>query len=139
MQKKIKIWIKRYLPAEISSIVLGFVITLLSYHFTQNKLLSAYIGTIADNLGYYGFLFLRDFKQKKNRNFFKILKNIYLEFGIAEFFDSLFIRAFSIYFFSNLISPYGVGVIIGKICADIIFYMQIIFVYEMMHKRKKQS
>jgi len=67
------------------------------------------MGTIGDNLGYYGFIFVRDIiqsrkPQKQNcqynlKSFIKNIRNIVIEFGPAEIIDSLLIRPACMYFF----------------------------------------
>lgn len=123
MHIQIKNNLKRFLPAEFISLILAYLFSISIYHFTENKIIAAYGGSIGDCLGYYGFLFYKE--QPQHKNIFKAFKKMSFEFAPAEIFDALFIRPFCLYFFPNLGFGYSRGIILGKFCADILFYTQI--------------
>ena len=56
MKNKAKEWIKRYLPAEIISIVVTLLSSVLTYRLTKNNLTTALVGTF----GYFGTILLID-------------------------------------------------------------------------------
>lgn len=142
MKKKIKEWLERYVPAEIFATIGALAGSWLVFLLTGNRILSAYTGTISENIGFYGFFFIRehihDFNHSRRNNrkhgavgFLRTMRNLLLEFGLSEFLDSLFVRPFCMYIFPVLISNYVLGILIGKIVADIIFYIPTIIAYEL--------
>jgi hypothetical protein len=148
MRQKIREWLKRYIPAEIAAIIMGISFSLLTYAITNNRIATAYAGSISDSIGYYSVISLRDIAEskkhhkKKNKkygysSFMKNIRNIVLEFGFSEFFDSLVIRPFMMYIFPLLLGNMIFGVLAGKIIADIIFYIPTIIAYELRKKHMK--
>ncbi|MBU1704265.1 MAG: phage holin family protein, partial [Nanoarchaeota archaeon] len=71
MKKKLKEWLKRYLPAEISGTITAMIAAIITYLLTNNRIISAYAGTMGENIGYYGVIFVRehliDYKQSRNQ------------------------------------------------------------------------
>ncbi len=111
MKKRIKIWIRRYGPAEIiavfGALIGGTVINILSH----NALLTALGGTLS-----------------------KLVRNLLLEFGPAEYLDSFVIRPFYMYIFPKIFNNLVLGLIIGKFAADITFYIPTIISFELKNK-----
>lgn len=146
MKSKLKEWLKRYLPANLISLILTVVSFKLTFIFTNNLILASFVGAIiGDNIGYYGTIVVRDLiadhKLHKDLNlkytyksFLKIVRNLILEFGFSEILDSYLIRPVILYFCSILINNQTFGLIIGKYLADFIFYIPTIFAYELRKK-----
>lgn len=146
VKNKVKEWIKRYLPAEIISIILTLISSLLTYKLTKNNLTTALVGTWVGNIGYFGTILLSDiFKTKraftpKNKSYtFKTfglnVRALFVEFGIAEFFDTLFVRPTLMYYLPIWVNDISLGVIIAKFAADITFYVPAIIAYELSKKK----
>ncbi len=149
MHKKIKAWIKRYLRAEIAGTISAIFFATLVFSFTKNEILAAYAGTWGENLGFYGVMITRNInaskKHHKNKNkhysFFSLLvdiRNIILEFGPSEILDTFIIRPLMMYIFPKLIGDRYIGILLGKIAADIIFYIPTIISYELQQNYKKR-
>ena len=145
MKKKFKEWLRRYIPAEICATIGALGGAFLVYILTHNGILAAYAGTISENVGFYVCMALREVQisrkhHKKNnkkygiKSFLKNLRNLLLEFGPAEFFDSLFVRPFCMYTFPLILGNFGLGIFAGKIIADVIFYIPTIIAYELKKK-----
>jgi hypothetical protein len=142
MRKKINGWFKRYFPAEIFATITALIGAGLIFFFTKNRILSAYVGTIGENIGYYGFICIREHmtdlkkpkKKQGTRGFFNTIRNLIVEFGFSEFLDSLVVRPFFMYFIPLIIGPFSVGIFIAKIVADVIFYIPTIIAYEFRKK-----
>ena len=148
MNSKIKEWIKRYLPAEIVATFTAILISTIVYLLTKNPIITALAGTWGENLGYYGFLSIREVVQSKKQHkldnkrygvlsFFKNIRNLVLEFGFSEILDSFLIRPFAMYTFLLLVGNPQLGIFLGKISADIIFYIPTIIAYELRKKHLK--
>ncbi len=135
MRTRIQEWLLRYGPAEILGLITTLIVGLVTYKISENVLLASFLGSIGENIGYYGFIIGREFKKNPGK-FIQNTKNILLEFGIAEAFDSVLIRPFFLYVGARQFSDLTVGFTIGKISADIFFYIITISIYEI---RKKLS
>jgi uncharacterized YccA/Bax inhibitor family protein len=146
MKQKTIEWIKRYLPAEIISIVVTLISSVLTYKLTKSNLTTALVGTWVGNIGYFGTILLTDiFKTNralalKNKSYtFKTfglnIRALFVEFGVAEFFDSLFVRPTLMYYIPIWVNDISMGVIIAKFAADITFYVPAIIAYELSKKK----
>jgi len=58
MKEKIKEWLKRYVSTEIFAIIGAFLGAGLIFLLTRNRILSAYMGVVGENTGYYGFILI---------------------------------------------------------------------------------
>lgn len=67
-------------------------------------------------------------------SFGKSIRSIFLEFGLAETVDSLFVRPATMFFTVSNIDNLQLGVFTGKIIADAIFYIPTIISYELQKK-----
>ena len=99
-------------------------------------------------LNLYGFLSTNEIltsrkkhkKDNKKYNFVSFLKNIrnlILEFGVSEVLDSFLVRPFTMYIFPLLIGNLQLGILVGKLAADVIFYIPTIIAYELRKKHLK--
>ncbi len=145
---KWKKWLKRYLPANIFSTILTVLIALLVFESTGNRIAAAFIASIADFFTYYGFILISDIlatrkslrAKRKNYTFVhfaKNVRNLILEFTVAELLDTLLIRPFFLYWCPLVIGNVTIGLIIGKYLSDIIFYIPTIIAYELRKKHVK--
>lgn len=150
MKKKVKEWIKRYLPAEIAWTITTLVSAVIALRITWDPIISAFAWSVWENVWYYWFVLIRehlqDVKHSKKKEekhwlkgFMKTIKNLLIEFGIGEFFDSLFVRPFCLYVFPILVGEFSLGIIIWKVVADIVFYIPSIISYELRKKYLKKK
>src|SRR5882762_10258669 len=146
MRIKLKIWLKRYLPAEIFGIIGALVGGTTINIFFHDATLTALAGTWGENIGYYGTIVFKDLKKQKeihNKITFSILiktvRNLFLEFGPGEYFDSLIIRPFAMYLFPKLLHNLALGFVVGKLAADITFYFPTIISYELKNRFFKEE
>jgi hypothetical protein len=109
-------------------------------------LTTAYLITFAEYFAFYGvILFITSQKLcKANRVLEKktplgevvlLIRNLLLEFGYPAILDFFFIRPFCMYWMPILTGNYLIGILLGKIIADSIFYGLAIVNYELI-KRK---
>ncbi len=141
MKAKIKVWLTRYIPAEIFAVI-GVIIggTVVNAVF-HNSILIALGATWGENIGYYGTIILRDLKRLKEKHkkitkliVIKLIRNLLLEFGPSEYFDSFIVRPFAMYIFPLILHNLYLGLIVGKFAADITFYIPTIISYELRNK-----
>jgi len=95
-------------------------------------------------LGYYGKIIYEEVKIRKKHDqkisfmgVLKIIRNMILEFGTGEYLDSFVIRPTAMYFFPKLVGNMILGLFLGKIAADITFYIPTIIAYELKKKYLK--
>jgi uncharacterized membrane protein YeiH len=146
MKHKINEWLKRYLPAEIISMILTVVSAELAFGYTENKLTTALVATVIGNTAYFGCILLTDMLATRKHCllnqqtytlhvFFKNIRALGVEFGIAEVFDTLLIRPFLMYYLPILLNSLPWGTFLAKVTADITFYIPAIISYELSKKR----
>lgn len=132
MKGKLKVWFWRYLPAEVVGTLCAVVFPVFISSFSKNILVIALAGTWGENIGFYGTMVAREFIH--TRTFTKSVRNIFLEFGVAEAADSFFIRPACMYFMLSLFSSLPLGILVGKVAADLIFYIPAIISFELRKK-----
>lgn len=138
---KVVEWLYRYGPAEMIGTTTAYIGFFSIQKLTDNDIAAAYAGTMGENIGYYGTMIVREIthdlkaakKEGRKYGLFEVMKTaskLFIEFGPAEVLDSLIIRPASMGFGSKLLGK-GVGVLVGKVAADISFYIPTIFSYEL--------
>ena len=148
MHPKIKEWLKRYLPAELLSVLATLAGGWLAFAFTGNQLAMALTATWAGNVAYFGLIIAADIRRTNRqckaqaisysgRHFLQNLKALLIEFGVAEIADSFFIRPALLYYLPILTGNLTSGLILAKLVADVTFYVPAIIGYE-LSKRKLQ-
>jgi hypothetical protein len=150
MKLKVREWIKRYLPAEILSIITTLISAALAYKLTGNQITTALAGTWGGNISYFGYILLSDVIQTvktcrvveapyTGKTFLKNLRALALEFGVAEVTDSFFIRPMLMYYLPILVDNLSLGILLAKFAADVTFYVPAIVSYELSKKYLKKS
>jgi len=148
MKTKIRDWSKRYIPAEIICTTTALVVSYLTFSLTGNYIATAYAGAISEGISYYSYIIARDInhsvKKRRTKNkkytfkhFMKNIRNLIIEFGFSEFIDTAFVRPFLMYIFPIIFNNLPLGIFLGKIGADIIFYVPTIIAYELRKKHLK--
>ena len=141
VKKKITEWIKRYGFAEFIGLIFALVLSNISMLIFRNIIISGFVGTWSDNLGFYGTIIYKDIKQRRKLNkkhtkkdLLIQIRNLVIEFGLAEYLDTFLIRPFYLIFFPSIISNYSLAIIIGTILADITYFIPTIISYEFRKK-----
>jgi hypothetical protein len=134
-------WLERYGVAEVAGLCTAVAGSFAARAFTGSEIAAAYGGAIGENLGYYGVIVGREVVRDRRVAFAlgrgyglagtgRTARNLALEFGIAEALDSTVLRplamALGIRFFGR-----GLGIIVGKLAADLTFYVPVIGAYEL--------
>ncbi len=139
--EKVKEQVQRYGLAELIGTAAAYGGFFLTKELSEdNVILSAYVASIAEGVGFYGTMIKREIKNDRNvareagekYNLVSALKTagkLVSEFGPAEALDSLVTRPVAIGGGSELLGD-EIGVGAGKIAADIIFYLVAISSYE---------
>jgi hypothetical protein len=151
IKAKIKGWVKRFLPAEVAGTIVAVLVSTFTHYYTKNAVIAAYAGSVCETIAFYATIIIHDARiATKNlkeegktlsfRSFVYLLRNILLDFGVAELMDSLLLRPFCMYIFPIWLKNYPLGILAGKIASDIVFYLPVIISYELriwISERKK--
>jgi hypothetical protein len=130
-------WARRYLPAEL----LGTAATLLGAGAAlvvwQSAAAGAVAGTWAEGLVFYGVIVARDLQARGRPSpsaALAALRDLLLEFGPAELLDCTIIRPTALYAGLALAPSPAIGLLVGKLVADMVFYLPTIASYELMRR-----
>ena len=140
-----KEWFDRYKYAEIAATSAALASSQFSRIF--DGLTTAYLITFAEYFAFYGVILFMAYrkmvtanrlldKKTPSKEVLFLIRNLLLEFGYPAILDLFFIRPFCMYWMPILTANYLIGIILGKIAADIIFYGLAIVNYELL-KRKR--
>jgi hypothetical protein len=143
-KQKITEWIRRYLPQEILGTATAILGAIIAQIFTKNPIIISYAGTVGENVGFYGIAIVREIRlhRRENTSAWRIawitFWNLVWEYGPAEFADSAVIRP-SLMLASQSIMMDGMlgmllGVLVGKVLADVLFYTIVVNFYELRKK-----
>lgn len=122
-----KEWLRRYGPAELLALV-GALAGYLLLEVVTGSRSAAVLGAAAgDNLGYYALLVAREIARRHSVR--DALRELALEFGLAEALDSTVVRPACTALATALLGP--AGVLAGKLMADVAFYAPVIATYEL--------
>jgi hypothetical protein len=142
---KVKEWLKRYVPAEVISLSSALILANIVFHYTDSTPFAAIAATWGENVGFFGTIIYRDVKESRkqhklrdlkynHRSFLKNMRNIVVEFSIPEILDTLVIRPLTMFFMIHQFGNLQIGVIAGKIAADIVYYIPLVIMYELRKK-----
>ena len=150
IKEKSRECLKRYLPAEITGTVTAMGAAGIMHLFSDNHILIAYTGSLAEAIGFYSTILLQrisgilDINRVSNKKFhfsdsLRLFSGILLEFGPAGIIDGLFLRPFFMYIFPLFLKNFTLGILAGKIAGDITFYILVILSYEIKKHHKKSK
>jgi hypothetical protein len=139
---KLREWIRRYLPCEIAGTVGELGGAAVAYMATDSLAAAAITATVGASAGYYAAAYVtalrwsyrdQDHRRAPSRMLaanLLALRSVAVEFGPAEFIDSLAVRPVAFYtgplIFDNTIA----GWIFAKLVSDLAFYLFAILSYE---------
>lgn len=142
IKSKTREWLKRYIPAEILGTIGALVAASVVYSNSHSYIAAAASGWLGEGIGFYGYFIslelLSNSKRYSNYSFIKRIglaisaasTNLLIEFAPAEVIDNFIIRPYLMYIVPQHIKPYGVGFLVAKFSADILFYLLAIIGYE---------
>ena len=138
-------WVRRYLPCEIAGTVGELGGAAIAYEITGSLAAAAVVATIGASVGSYAAASLAAVRiaYRSHRSLHTVrrvvianalaLRSVVVEFGPAEFLDSLLVRPVAYYLGPILFGGTVVGWIFAKVVADVGFYVLAIFSYERFH------
>lgn len=145
MKKKILEWIKRYLLADVLSTVLSLGTAWLIMEQSGDRVLAAFVGSAVASVVFYFTVAFSDVRKSikqykidneryKIKSFLIDFRNLIIEFGPAELLDVLAVRPFFMYLIPKLTGDFLLGTFIGKMIADVIFFIPVIIMFELRKK-----
>ena len=138
-------WLRRYGVAELMGTCTALAGAWLVQRLGGNAVAAAYGGALGENVGFYGTIILREFAAERRAalaarvtfgplHALRTAGALLLEFGPAEALDSLVIRPLAMGVGTRQLG-WRLGVIAGKLAADVTFYVPVILTYEMRRMR----
>jgi ornithine decarboxylase len=127
-------WLNRYVPAEAAAIV-GAVLAAWLVDRLHIAAATAFAGAIGETLAFYAVIVACD-AAKRTR---AMLRGLLIEFGVAESVDTFLVRPLAMYVASALIGQTLLGVVLGKLAADVVFYGLAITGYEINRAMNKHT
>jgi hypothetical protein len=118
----------------------------LTYRLTKNNQTTALDGTWVGKIGYFGTILFAYFftikldlalknKSHSLKTFGLNIRALFIEFGVAEFFESSLIRPTLLYCIPIWVNDIPLGIIFTNFTADITFYVQAVISYELYKKK----
>jgi hypothetical protein len=146
-KKRLRTWVSRYGISELAGIATAFGGSWLLSSATGNPIATAYGAAVGEAVGFYGSLITRALIHEAHvagsrrqpfgvREVMITWRGLFLEFGPAELLDTGLLRPLAMSIGIGTLGS-GIGVVAGKILADIAFYLPVIWIYE--HRRKAES
>jgi hypothetical protein len=141
---KLRAWLQRYGPAELAGMVGTFAGFYLAQAMTSNPFVLAYSGTLGENVGFYGLIVCREIQTDARAanvagkpygltGAATTFGHLGFEFGVAETADALLVRPVALHLGTLLLGTVY-GLLVGKIAADIIFYVIAMFFHGLRRK-----
>ena len=139
-------WTRRYLPLEILATVTALIGGMSAAIVTANAVVISYAGAWGENVGYYGYAFTREMRRLSAGSpdappmaFWSrvstTIRGLVWEFGLAELIDSFLARPFCMFAATALLGSLELGIVAGKLAADVLFYAIAIVFYELGKRR----
>ena len=125
---RISEWFHRYAVAEVTGLVCALVAAI-AVGRTAGPAAAAIAGTLGEGVGFYGVILLRDVR--RHGATWRVARGLVVEFGLAEVGDTLAVRPLAMYGATVLAGDTLVGVLVGKVAADVVFYTVAIAGYEL--------
>jgi hypothetical protein len=145
-KERLGTWVRRYGPSELAGIAMALCGSWLVTMLTDSRIASAYAASVGEALGFYGWLITREMIQEAYfagarrapygvPEIIRTWRGLFLEFGPAELLDTGAIRPFAIAVCTGVFG-WGLGILVGKLLADVAFYLPVVWVYE---RRRRTS
>ena len=133
-------WLNRYGLAECAGIACALAASLVVRRFSLSAVAAAYAAAWGETIGYSTAIIGRDFlagvrtARERRQDFgargaLGIVVGLLAEFGPAGLLDTLVTRPLTMGLGARFVGP-KLGVLAGKLAADILFYIPVIFMYE---------
>jgi hypothetical protein len=131
-------WMQRYLLAEVASTLCALLAASSVYALSHQALAAALANTVAGSSSFYAVMVARE-RPGGLRDLPRVVGALLLEFGPAEVLDTLLLRP-ALLSVGMIFAPNpALGVVLGKLAADLCFYAPAIVSHELLRRRHKRS
>ena len=135
-------WTRRYLPPELAGTSAALAAAALAAGLGAS--VCAVAATWSEAIAFYAVVTGRELRRRRAqaprlRATVAALGDVVSEFGLAEAADSLLVRPFLMYASAVALGGVLVGVAVGKLAADVVFYALAIPAYELREHRRRRS
>lgn len=142
-------WIQRYGVAECAGIACALIGAFVVRRVTGNAVATAYAGAWSETLGYAAAIIVRDFLAEARaareaghafsaRHAAEVGTGLLAEFGPSGVLDTMVTRPLAMGLGARFLGPER-GLVAGKLAADIVFYLPVIFMYERRKHRRRRA
>jgi hypothetical protein len=136
-QPRARVWLHRYLPAEIVGSTSAIAVAVVSAGAGVERAVIA--AAWAEAIAFYGFVAIREFRhlragRRAGGAALLAVRDVVAEFGVAEAADTILLRPLLMYSFAAALGGLIPGVIAGKIVSDLAFYALAIPAYELRER-----
>lgn len=139
-KRRVGRWLRRYLPPEISSNALALLCAGAAYAAGGGALATVVAGTWGGSVGYYGLLLSRELSGSRGeRSPLQVVLALVGEFGPAEALDCMLLRPALMYAATALAPNLAWGFALGKLAADLAFYLPAIVSYELLLRARRRT
>jgi hypothetical protein len=135
VKARVGVWLRRYAPAEVASLIGALVAAQVAWTLSGNGAAAAVAGAWGETTAYYTTMLARELIRTQ-AGLFVTLRELILEFGVAEALDTLLIRPGLMYAGGQLVADVRLGVLLGKLGADVFFYVPTITAFELRRRRQ---
>lgn len=136
---RIRRWFGRYAPAEVAA-TFGALLAGGLANLAGSGAATVYAATLGELLGFYGVIVWRDLRRGPavGRPWWRF-GALLLEFGPAELLDTLVVRPLAMYLAATMVGNMLLGIVIGKVAADVVFYAVAIAGHELGRTSDRQQ
>lgn len=143
---RLREWLARYGPAELAGISCAVAASTIVRHLTGNPVLTAYAGAWGETIGYGAAILAREIHDRADvtgsegftlRRVRTMAVDLVQEFGPAGALDTFVTRPLCMGVGQRLLGPIR-GLIVGKLAADVLFYIPVIVMYERRKLARRQ-
>lgn len=146
---KLHQWLRRYGVAECVGIGGALLGSFVVRHVARSAIAAAYGAAWGETIGYTAVIIIQDFLAESRaarsrqrvlglRGLRDMAAGLLAEFGPAGLLDTFLVRPGTMAVGTRLLGPH-VGVIAGKLTADLLFYVPVIYTYERRKHRRGYS
>jgi hypothetical protein len=126
-------WVRRYLPAELVATPSALLCAWGAGAWTGSTVAAAVAGAWGESLGFYGLMLARELRRRGRLHALPaVVRDLVLEFGPAEALDTLLVRPAFMHLGLTLLPDPVLGLVAGKLAADVGFYAPAIASFELL-------
>jgi hypothetical protein len=127
-------WLWRYGPSELLGTAAALLGAAVAYEIYGSAMAAALAANGAEFIAYYGLMFWRALRASgpfSAQAALIVARNLRFEFGPSELLDGTLVRPAALYAAMTFTPSLVLGALLGKVAADLCFYMPAVIAYEL--------